>query len=159
MIVQAQVTIHGSRAALWAAITDIDHAASIIGGIENIEIVERPATGLVGLAWRETRQLFGDPATVEKRITAASDGLSYQTRAQDSGFVFITTKRIGEGNGALILSEAHESLPQTVAARLKMIPMSLLFKGVIRKFLLQDLNDIKAAVEQAGAVAAEGKSC
>ena len=67
MLVEAQVTIHGSKAAIWAAITNIENAADIIGGIENIEIVEKPANGLVGLRWRETRLLFGKPATVEKR--------------------------------------------------------------------------------------------
>jgi hypothetical protein len=29
------------------------------------------------------------------------------------------------------------------------IPMGLLFKGAVKKALLQDLNDIKSAVEQA----------
>ncbi len=154
MIVEAQVTIHGARAALWAAITDIEHAANRISGIEKIVIVDQPANGLVGLKWRETRILFGEPATVEKWITEASEGEWYRTEAQDSGFVFVTTKRLVKSNGSLILSESHESHPQTFAARMKMIPMSLLFKGVIRKFLLQDLNDIKAAVEKDGAVAA-----
>lgn len=154
MIVEAQVSIHGARAAVWAAITDIEHAATMYRGIEKIEIVNRPATGLVGLKWRETRILFGEPATVEKWITEASEGESYKTEAHDSGFVFVTTKRIAESNGSSVLSEAHASVPQTFAAKLKMIPMSLLFKGVIRKFLLQDLNDIKATVEKDGAVAA-----
>ena len=48
MIVEAQVTINGSRAAIWAAITDIEHASAIISGIENIVIVEKPARGLAG---------------------------------------------------------------------------------------------------------------
>jgi hypothetical protein len=34
-----------------------------------------------------------------------------------------------------------------MAARLKSLPMGL-FKGVIRKAILQDLNDIKSAVER-----------
>jgi len=66
MLVEAQVTIHAPKPAVWAAITDIEHAAETISGIEKIEIVEKPANGLVGLRWRETRMLFGKPATVEK---------------------------------------------------------------------------------------------
>lgn len=46
------------------------------------------------------------------------------------------------------MSTAHDSLPQTVSTRLMSLPMGLLFKGVARKALLQDLNDIKAAVER-----------
>ena len=71
MLVEAQVTIKGARAAIWAAITNIEHASATISGITNIEILAKPATGLVGLKWRETRILFGKPATAEKWITDA----------------------------------------------------------------------------------------
>src|SRR5512132_232416 len=47
MIVEVQVTINGSRAATWAAITDIANGAEMISGIENIEVLEKPAKGLV----------------------------------------------------------------------------------------------------------------
>lgn len=149
MIVKAQVTINGSRAALWAAITNIENAAEIIRGIEKIEVIEKPANGLVGLRWRETRMLFGKPATVEKWITEAAANEFYRTRAEDGGFVFLTTKSISEGSGGMTLTEAHESKPQGIVARLMSIPMVLFFRGVVRKALLQDLNDIKTAVEQA----------
>lgn len=148
MIVEAPVTINGSRASAWAAITDIENAAKVISGIQSIEIVERPATGLVGLRWRETRVLFGKPATVEKWITDAVEQEYYRTRAEDGGFVFTTTKRISESGGRLTLSETHETAPQGIRAQVMSIPMRLFFKGVIRKALLQDLNDIKAAVER-----------
>src|SRR5262245_38373836 len=49
VIVEAQVTINGSKAAVWAAITNIENASEIISGIQKIEIVEKPANGLVGL--------------------------------------------------------------------------------------------------------------
>lgn len=147
MIVEAQVTIHGSRAAVWAAITNIENASETIRGIESIEVVEKPANGLVGLKWRETRILFGKPATVEKRITEAAENEFYKTRAEDGGFVFLTTKRISESGGGTTLTESHESKPQGIVAKLS-VPMLYLFKGVVKKALLQDLNDIKAAVER-----------
>ena len=146
MIVEAQVTIQASRAAVWSAITDIEHAAKIISGIENIEILNRPPSGLVGLKWRETRTLFGKPATVEKWITDATEGECYTTRAEDGGFVFVTTKSIAETSGGMSLSESHESKPQGLVATLS-VPMLFLFKVTVKKHLLQDLKDIKAAVE------------
>ena len=148
MIVEAQVTINGSKAAIWAAITNIENASETISGIENIEVLEKPANGLVGLKWRETRMLFGKPATAEKWITDAAENEFYKTRAEDGGFVFLTTKKISESSGGITLTESHESLPQGFAAKLMSIPMRLFFKGVIKKAALQDLNDIKAAVEQ-----------
>ena len=147
MIVEAQVTINGSKAAVWAAITNIENASEIISGIKNIEVLEKPANGLVGLRWRETRMLFGKPATVEKWITDATENEFYKTKAESDGFVFITTKSISESSGGITLTESHDSRPQSFVKKLS-LPMLFLFKGVIKKALLQDLNDIKSAVEQ-----------
>ena len=147
MLVEAQVTINGSKAAIWAAITNIENASKTISGIEKIEVLEKPANGLVGLKWRETRMLFGKPATVEKWITDAAENEFYKTRAEDGGFVFLTTKSISESRDGITLTESHETKPQGFVAKLKSAPM-FLFKGVIRKALLKDLSDIKAAVEQ-----------
>ena len=147
MIVEAKVTINGSRAAIWAAITDIENAAKIMSGIEKIEILEKPSSGLVGLKWRETRMLFGEPAAVEKWITDAAEHEFYTTRAESDGFVFLSTIRISESNGGVTLTSSHDSKPQGIAAKLKSTPM-FLFKGVIKKAILQDLNDIKSAVER-----------
>lgn len=148
MFVEAQVPINGSRAAIWAAITNIEKASEILSGIEDIEVLEKPANGLVGLRWRETRMLFGKPATAEKWITEATENEFYKTRAEDNGFVFLTTMRIAESRGGLTLTSSHDSRPQGIVARFMSIPMGLLFKGVAKKAILQDLNDIKTAVEQ-----------
>jgi hypothetical protein len=148
MLVEAQVNIDGSKAAIWTAITNIEDASKFMSGIEKIEVLDKPANGLVGLRWRETRILFGKPATVEKWITEAAENEFYKTKAEDGGFVFLTTKRISEGSSGTTLTECHESKPQVLVAKLMSIPMRLFFKGVIKKALLQDLIDIKAAVEK-----------
>lgn len=148
MLVETQVTINGSKAAIWAAITDIENAAETISGIEKIEVIEKPANGIVGLKWRETRMLFGKAATAEKWITDAVENEFYKTRAEDNGFVFISTMRISESGGGITLTSVHESKPQGIVARLMSVPMGIFFKGVAKKALQQDLNDIKSAVEQ-----------
>jgi hypothetical protein len=148
MIVEVQVTINGSKAAVWAAITNIEHASETISGIEKIEILEKPANGLVGLKWRETRKLFGKSATADKWITDAVENEFYKTRAEDGGFVFLSTMSISDTSGGITLTSSHDSQPQGIAAKLMSIPMGLLFKGVAKKALQQDLNDYKAAVEE-----------
>src|SRR5262247_1500316 len=148
MLVEVQVTINGSKAATWAAITNIENASELISGIEDIEVLEKPATGLVGLRWRETRMLFGKPATTEKWITEAAENQFYKTRAESDGFVFLSTTSISESSGGTTLTSSHVTEPQSIVARLMSIPMGLLFKGVAKKALLQDLNDMKAAVER-----------
>jgi hypothetical protein len=150
MLVEARVTINGSKSAIWAAMTDIEHASETMSGIESIEVLEKPSTGLVGLKWRETRMLFGKPATAEKWITDAAEDAYYSTRAESDGFVFLSTMRISESGGGITLTSSHDSIPQSTVARLLSNPMMLLFRGVARKALLQDLNDIKSAVEQEG---------
>lgn len=154
MLVEAQITINGSKAAIWAAITNIENASETISGIEKIEVLEKPANGLVGLKWRETRMLFGKPATAEKWITDAAENEFYKTRAEDRGFVYVTTLRISESSGRMTLTSSHDSQPQGVVAKLMSIPMGILFKGVAKKAIMQDLNDIKSVVEQKRSIAA-----
>jgi hypothetical protein len=84
---------------------------------------------------------------VEKWITDAAENEFYKTRAKDRGVVFLTTLSISESSRGIMLTSSHDSQSQGFVARLKSIPM-VLFKGVIKKALLQDLNDIKSAVEQ-----------
>lgn len=148
MIVETEVTIRGTRAATWAVITDIEGAASILSGVEKIEVLDRPARGLVGLKWRETRILFGKPASADKWITDAVPGDFYSTRAEDGGFVFTSTLRMAGADGAVTLTSTHVTTPQGLVPRLLAIPMGLFFKGVARKALQQDLSDIKSAVER-----------
>ena len=157
MIFQAQVTIEGSRAAVWSAITDIENAAKIISGIQSVEILDRPAAGLVGLKWRETRILFGKPAAVDKWITDAEVNQSYTTRAESDGSVFLSTMSIAGSDGRVTLSSSHVAEPQGAVARVLSIPMGFLFKGMATKALQQDLNDIKTAVERTRSVAVSSK--
>ena len=148
MFVEVQVTINGSKPAVWAAVTNIEHATDVVRGILKIEVLEKPPNGLVGLRWKETRMLFGKPATAEKWVTEAVENEYYTTRAEDGGFVFLTTVRLADGPGGVTLTSSHDSRPQGLVARLMSIPM-FLFKGVMKKALVQDLLDIKAAVERA----------
>jgi hypothetical protein len=154
MLVEAQVTINGSRAAIWAAMTNIENASEFISGIQKIEVLEKPANGLIGLKWRETRILFGKSATADKWITDAVENEFYKTRAEDGGFVFLSTMSISESSGGMKLTSSHDSQPQGIVAKLMSIPMGLFFKGVAKKALMQDLNDIKSAVEHERSVAA-----
>src|SRR4051794_1303089 len=123
MIVKAEVIINGSKAAIWAAITDIENAAKIIRGIEKIEVLEKPAHGLVGLKWRETRRLFGQSATAEKWITAAVENEFYETRAEDEKCIYLSTMSIAESSGGMTLTSTHESKPQNGMARFMLMVM------------------------------------
>ncbi len=55
---------------------------------------------------------------------------------------------ISEQEGGYSLTMAHETEPQTFVAKLLSVPMGLVFRGAMKKAIQQDLDDIKAAVEQ-----------
>jgi hypothetical protein len=90
---------------------------------------------------------FGKPATVEIWITDAVENEYYKTRAESDGYLFLSTMSISESRDGIMLTSTHDYKPQSIAAKLKSISM-FLFKGMIKKTLLQDLMDIKSAVER-----------
>ena len=71
MLVEAQVTINAAN----AAITDTENAAETIGGIEKVEVLEKPVDGLVGLRWREIRMQFGK-SSLSVAVTIVLSGLA-----------------------------------------------------------------------------------
>ena len=146
MTVEAQITINKNKTDVWTAITNISNAADIIGGVEKIEILNEPASGYVGLKWRETRMYFGKPSAIDKWITDAVENKFYKTRAEMDGFIFLTTMTISESGDNVILTSSHETKSQGFIAKIKSLPM-IFFKGMLKKAILQDLNDIKTAVE------------
>ena len=146
MTVEAQITINKNKTDVWTAITNISNAADIIGGVEKIEILNEPASGFVGLKWRETRMYFGKPSAIDKWVTDAVENKFYKTRAEMDGFIFLTTMTISESGDNVILTSSHETKSQGFIAKIKSLPM-IFFKGMLKKAILQDLNDIKTAVE------------
>lgn len=148
MICEVQIPINASKESIWNVITDIDNAVATIDAIENLEVLDQPTDGLVGLKWRETRKIMGKDATETMWITDAVENEYYKTRAESHGSVYISCLRISETNGVNTLSMSIESKPQTRMAKLIGVPMMLLCKGMMKKMLIKDLQDIKAAAEQ-----------
>ena len=141
MTVEAQITINGTRPEIWNVMTNIRDAADIISGIEQIEILQQPESGLVGLKWRETRMYFGKPSAIDKWITEAVENTFFKTRAEMEGYIFTTTLTLSGNDGNLLLTSSHETTPVGLLARIKSLPM-IFFKGMLKKAILQDLRDL-----------------
>lgn len=60
--------INADRKSVWNTITDIENAPQTISGIEKVEILEKPASGMVGFKWRETRTMFGQTGATKKAL-------------------------------------------------------------------------------------------
>jgi uncharacterized membrane protein len=147
MNVEAQVTINAPKEAIWAVVTNIENATQNISSIEKIEVLEKPASGIVGIKWRETRKIFGKTATEVMWITDAVENESYKTRAESHGTVYVCRFTIANQNGSNTLTMTHNSQPLSFMAKMMMGTLGFMFKGTMRKMILKDLNDIKAAVE------------
>ena len=147
MKLQVSERIDGSREEVWKVITDIEGSPDFISGIEKVEVLERPATGIVGLKWQETRTMFGQTATEIMWVTEAEQNVSYQTRAESHGAVYESGFTLADEDGGTHLTMFFEGTPTSFFARLMSAITSPFFKGATEKAVRQDLIDIKARVE------------
>jgi carbon monoxide dehydrogenase subunit G len=147
MRVDVAVTIAAPRAEVWSMISGIEEAANTISGIDEIEVLERPERGILGLKWRETRTLYGRTATETMWITAVEEGSYYTTEARSHGAVYRTNVRVADAPGGTRLSMEFTAEPQTLAARLMSAALGFMIRKSVRKALLQDLEDVKAAAD------------
>jgi carbon monoxide dehydrogenase subunit G len=139
--------IQAPRERVWEIITDIEHAAETISAIMDLTVLERPATGLVGLKWTETRMMFGKEAKETMWISAAAENQWYETTAESHGAIYHSRLEIRDAGDGVELSMSFDSKPQSLFARI-MAVVSFLFEGTIKKAFQQDLQDIKRLAEK-----------
>lgn len=149
MQLETSIEINAPQADVWEVISDIDGASERISGINAVEILERPDSGLVGLKWKETRTMFGKEASEVMWITDVEDGTMYKTRAESHGAVYISWLALSEKEGVTTLTMGFEGQPQGLVAKLMSMLMGPMMKKSTIKAIEQDLADIKVAVENA----------
>ena len=147
MKMHVEVPIKASKEEIWKVISNIENSVNIISGIEEIEILEKPETGLVGLKWRETRKMFGKTASEIMWVTEVQDLESYHVRAESHGAIYLSTLYISQKDGENVLNMDFDGQPQTLAAKIMSGIFGFMFKKATKKALHQDLVDIKNAVE------------
>jgi carbon monoxide dehydrogenase subunit G len=148
MKLEVSELINAPKAEVWRVITDIEGSVNFISGIEEVEVLEKPEDGLVGLKWRETRTMFGQTATEEMWITNAEEQVSYETRAESHGAVYQSGFKLSDEAGKTHLTMFFEGVPTSFFARLMSALTSPFFKGATEKAIRQDLIDIKAKAEE-----------
>ncbi len=148
MQVSVSTDIMAPREDVWKVITDIENSEATISGIDAIEVIEQ-ATGpsIVGLKWRETRTMFGKPATEVMWITEAVEPAHYDTRAESHGAVYTTRMALDAIEGGTRLTMSFKGDAQTTGAKIMWALTGWMAKGAMRKTCKKDLDDIKAAVE------------
>jgi len=147
MKAEVDILINAPREKVWSIITDIDGSMNTISGIEAVEVLDRPAEGLVGLKWKETRTLFGRTATEIMWITEVDENRSYNTRAESHGAIYKTQLVLADADDKTRLSMTFNGEPQSFGAKIMSAITGPFFNNATKQALIQDLEDIKAAAE------------
>lgn len=147
MVMDLEVTVHAPVQRVWGIVSNIEGSAETVSGIDSIEILERPAEGLLGLKWRETRTLFGKTAEETMWITEAVEDSHYVTEAHSHGSHYRTKVWVADADGVTRLGMEFHGRGETLVAKVLSTLLAPLMKGTMRKALLQDLSDVKAAAE------------
>ncbi|NNC89978.1 MAG: SRPBCC family protein [Akkermansiaceae bacterium] len=150
-LIESQSTeIAAEAESVWNVITDIRHAANVISGIKEIQILEEAAgPHFVGLKWKETREWMGKDAVEVMWITDACAPTFYETRAESHGSVYQSRFELEPTECGTRLTMQFNCRPETIGARIMWILMGWMAKRSLRKVIAQDLKDVKSAVENA----------
>ncbi len=143
------IEIVAAPAAVWAVISDIQNAVNVISGIKAIEIIEAaPGPTITGMKWKETREFMGRDAVEVMCITDACSTSFYQTRAESHGAIYISRMQLEPTQTGTCLTMTFNAQPQTFGAKLMWLLTGWMAKKSLSKVIVQDLVDIKTAVEK-----------
>ena len=148
MKVSVDIEIAKPKESVWAVITDFKNCAKVISAIIDLEILEQPPAGLVGLKWKEKRLMFGKEATETMWITEAVKNDHYCTRAESHGSVYLTTLSLKESGHNTVLDMTFSADAQSLLVKMVSACMSVFIKGSMKKALRKDLEDIKRYTEE-----------
>lgn len=137
--------IAAARESVFGALADLPRWPERISGITRLELLtEGPVR--VGTRFRETRVMFGRPATEEMTVAELAPPdrlvLTAANHGTDCRIVHVLTTA-GERTR---LTLTFEGLPRTLAARL-LAPIGMLMKRTVRNQIARDLSDLRRSIE------------
>lgn len=138
--------VNAPIARVFDVFTDLQAAPQRIPAITKIEVLTEGPVGR-GTRFRETRTMFGKPATETMEFTEFTPGQSYTISANSCGALFQTAFRFRSVEGRTHVEQVTEAKPVTLFAKL-MTPLSMLMMGTMKKAMAQDLESLKAAAER-----------
>ena len=148
MQVEVKTEIKSPPELIWKTITDLENCDKVISGIEEVEILEKPASGFTGTKWKETRTLFGKTATETMWITESVENKYYNTRAESHGAIYESTISLTPNGDTTTLTMKFGGIPVKLGAKIMTALMGWMFKGATVKALQKDMDDIKVFMEK-----------
>lgn len=126
--------------------TDLEHAPERVSGISRLDILTPGPVG-IGTRFRESRRILGHEATEEMEITAFEPGRHFDVRSRSGGTEYRASYRFSPEGAGTRVEVDFESEPLSLAARL-MAPLSRSVTGTMKKYVVQDLDDLRRLAEQ-----------
>lgn len=144
--IACEQSIAASPERVFAVCTDFANAAKNVRGIDACEVLTEGPIG-VGTRFRETRTMMGKKATETMEIVEFDAPRSYTTLAESCGCQYRARfDFLPEASGTR-LRMTFEGTPLTTGAKIMSFIMRPLMTGMVRKCVMQDMADVKAACE------------
>ena len=140
-----QRRVAAPRATTFEVFSDFQNAASTVSAIERIEMLTE-GPNRVGARFRETRTMFGRPATETMEVSAFDPPRSYTLAAESHGARYATTFTFTEAAGGTEVEMRFVVTPVTFMAKV----MGLLMKPMMKKMVAvcaKDLEDLARVAE------------
>jgi len=133
---------------VWSLATDLERWASVVSGIERIEVLEGEGFA-EGTRWRETRRMMGREATEEMWLTDVRPGRSYTAEADGPGVRYVTTFTFEpDGSDRSTVTFTFGARPTGVVAKVFLAVAGGVGLRSVRKAVRGDLDDLAAAAER-----------
>ena len=131
---------------VFGVFTDVAHSAERVSNIQKIEMLTVGDVKL-GSRWLETREVFGRPDSAEMEVTAFEKNRTYTITHKKAGAridAVFTFNPVAEGTRVQIefILGGHGLPPGALA------PLRMAIGSKVREEIGQDLEDLKAFIEQ-----------
>ncbi|QEG35548.1 SRPBCC family protein [Bythopirellula goksoeyrii] len=130
---------------VFPLLSDLEHAADNISGIDQIEVLTDGPMG-AGTRFRETRTTFGKQTTEEMVVTAFDEPHGYTVECDSSGAHYVATYVLIPDIWGTTVKVDFDCQATTLLAK-AMAPLTLLMMGPMKKCVEGDLEDVKQLAE------------
>ena len=132
---------------VFEVFADLRNVPGRIKGIKRLELLTDGPIG-VGTKFRETREMFGKGATEEMEFTEFDPPRTYSVGALSCGCRYTSRYDFRSDGAETIVELDFRGEAVSFFAKLLMPVMGWLMSGSMKQCMQQDMDDLKAFIEQ-----------